>query len=114
MNGFDVNIRDIFDNTPLHCALGFCDPTGTGVGTSVLMYLLGQENVDVNIKGRNGHNLLHKACEKINKLSIDIFHLLIETHGCDVNVQNNAKNTPIHSALDQFKPSDGGDINALV
>jgi ankyrin repeat protein len=112
--GCDVNAQNTYNDVPLHFAIDSFDPTGTGVGISVLMYLLGQENVNVNIKGHNSNTLLHVACDNINKLPLEIFKLLIETLGCDVNAQDNYKNTPIHSAIDQFKPSDGGDINVLA
>jgi ankyrin repeat protein len=111
--GYDVNVQNNVKDTPLHCALGYSNPTGTGVGANVLMYLLSRENVDVNTKNNGGHNLLHTACKHINKLPHEIFKLLIETLGCDVNVQNNAKNTPIYCALYSFDPHHGGDITVL-
>jgi hypothetical protein len=33
--------------------------------------------------------LLHGVCGSINILPLDIFKVLIEMNGCDVNVQNN-------------------------
>jgi hypothetical protein len=44
-------------------------------------------------------------------LPIDIFKLLIETIGCDVNTQDNYKDTPLHLALGYLNPHNGGDIN---
>jgi ankyrin repeat protein len=61
------------------------------------------------MKGEYGYTLLHIACININSLSLDVFKLLIETLGCDVNVQDHYKNTPIHHALDKFNPNDDGD-----
>jgi ankyrin repeat protein len=40
--------------------------------------------------------------------------MLIETHGCDVNVQNTDNDTPLHYAFRQFNPNKGGDINVLT
>jgi ankyrin repeat protein len=75
------------------------------------MYLLGHENVDVNIKGRSGYTLLHMACKKARKLSVDVFKLLIETKGFDVNARDNRDNTPLHHALCNFNLNYGGDVN---
>jgi ankyrin repeat protein len=110
--GCDVNARANDNDTPLHYAFDRIN-TSQGVIT-VLAYLINQKNVDVNVKGKKGFNLLHKACQKINYLPLDIFKVLIETKGCDVNAQDNDKNTPIHSAFDQFNPRNGGDVNVLA
>jgi ankyrin repeat protein len=110
--GCDVNAQDNGKDTPVHLALRRFHPEGGGM--TGLMYLLGHENVNVNIKGQSGYTILHYACMKINELPLDVFKVLIETKGFDVNAQDDNKNTPIHSALDQFKPHDGGDINVLA
>jgi ankyrin repeat protein len=78
------------------------------------MYLLGQENVDVNIKGKHGYTLLHTACKKINNLPLNVFKLLIETHGADVNVQDKYNNTSVCLAFGEFNPHNGGDITVLA
>jgi ankyrin repeat protein len=111
--GCDVNARNTDNDTPLHYAINSFNPTGTGVGTSVLIYLLGQENVDANIKGWDGGTILHKACQKINYLPLDIFKVLIETHGADVNVQDKYNNTSVYLAFREFKPRNG-DITVLT
>jgi ankyrin repeat protein len=108
--GADVNIQNDNKDIPLHDALCYFDPNDGG-NTAVLPYLLSQNGIDGNTKGWNGNTLLHLACEKINYLTLDVFELLIETLGCDVNVQDNYKDTPLHKAYSQFKPSNGGDIN---
>jgi len=111
--GCDVNVQNNDNDTPLHYAINSFNPTGTGVGTSVLMYLLSQENVDVNMKGWNGETILHMVCKKINNLPLDVFKLLIETHGADVNVQDKSNNTSVCLAFREFKPRNG-DINVLT
>jgi len=110
--GFDINVQNNNNSTPLHYALRDFDPTHGG-NITVLTYLLSQKSINGNIKNLYGSTLLHDACEKINRLPLEIFKLLIETMGCDVNLQNNNKNTPIHQALRYFNPNDGGDLNVL-
>jgi ankyrin repeat protein len=112
-HGADVNVQDNNNDAPLHYALDYFDPDEDG-DIAVLYYLLNQSNVSVNIKGQHGYTLLHRACEKINNLPIDVFKVLVETHGGDVNAQDGDKNTPIHSALEYFDPNEGGDINVLT
>jgi ankyrin repeat protein len=106
-------VQNNANDTPLHCALYSFNPRNGG-DITVLSYLLNQMGVDPNIKGRFGYPLLHLACERINYLPLEIFKLLIETKGSDVNVQDENKDTPIHLALRDFNPRNGGDINVLV
>jgi len=72
----------------------------------VLNYLLNQKDVNADIKDLYGYTVLHMACKRINQLPIDIFKLLIEKHGADVNAQNNDKDTPLHDAFRCFVPND--------
>jgi len=111
--GCDINAQDDNKNTPLHEALRYFDPNEGG-DITVLMYLLSQKIVDVNIKGIDGYSLLHWACSKINTLPLEIFKLLIETKGCDVNAHDNYGDTPIHVAFRYFDPNEGGDITVLT
>jgi ankyrin repeat protein len=111
--GCDVNAQDKCKDTPFHNALRYFNPNKGG-NIAVLMYLLGQKDINFNIKGQYGCTILHLACDNINYLPLDIFTLLIETHGCDVNVQDSEKNTPIYYATRRFNPNDGGDITALT
>jgi ankyrin repeat protein len=111
--GADVNAQDNNNDTPFHLAFRCFNPDEGG-HTTVLMYLLTQENVNVNTKGYNGETLLHYACESINKLPLDVFKVLIEIQGCDVNVQAEDNNTPLHIALFDFNPNKGGDITVLT
>jgi ankyrin repeat protein len=110
--GFDVNAQDNSKDTPVHLALRYFDPNDGG-DITVLTYLLNQGNVNVNIKGQFGNTILHYACNKINYLPLEIFKVLIETQGCDVNVQANSNNTPIYCALYCFDPCHG-DMNVLT
>jgi hypothetical protein len=80
----------------------------------VLTYLLNQKSVDVNINGEGGFTLLHVACQYINRLPIDVFKLLIEKMGCNVNAWNFYKDTPIHLALNWFYSHEGGDVTILT
>jgi ankyrin repeat protein len=110
--GADVNVQDKDKDTPLHNALYYFNPNDGG-NINVLMYLLGHENVNVNIRGQFDYTLLDKACNNINYLPLDVFKLLIETQDFDVNVEANNNNTPIYCALYCFDPRCGGDITVL-
>jgi ankyrin repeat protein len=110
--GCDVNALNNNKHTPIHYAIRYCNSIHKG-NITVLTYLLTQNDINVNIKGWDGDTLLHWACININNLPIDIFKLLIETHGFDVNAQNNNKYTPLHSALRFFNPHQG-DVTVLA
>jgi ankyrin repeat protein len=102
----DVNAQDQYNDTPLHYAIYHASSSPDNI--TVLSYLLSQTKVDFNIKGADGYTLLHGACGNINYLPLEIFKMLIETMGCDVNAQDNDKNTPIHCAFQKFDPNQGG------
>jgi ankyrin repeat protein len=106
--GGDLNIHDNDKYTPTHHALHYFNDGDI----AVLNYLLNQK--DVNVNGRYGSTLLHSACINIDTLPLDVFKILIETQGCDVNALDNHQNTPIHLALDNFNPHEGGDITVLT
>jgi ankyrin repeat protein len=108
----DVNVQENNDDTPLHNAIRNFNANWGG-DITVLNYLLSQKAVNVNTKGQYGYTLLHMACDKIDKLPLDIFKYLIETIGFDVNTPNIFNDTPLHKAFSQFKPSNRGDINVL-
>jgi len=78
-------------------------------------YLLSQKavNVNINIRNQNDTTLLHFACDNINTLPLEIFKVLIETLGCDINAQDRDNNIPLHIAFYHFNPRLGGDINVL-
>jgi len=108
--GCDVNTQDEDNDTALHYALRHLDPNGD---ITVLTYLLSQKGANGNIKGKDGYTLLHIACQCINNLPLDIYKVLIETYGLDVNAQDDYNNTPLHHAFREFKPRNG-DITALA
>jgi ankyrin repeat protein len=113
-HGADVNAQDNAKNTPLHRAVFFFNPNNDGAIT-VLYYLINQKGINANIKNLSGETLLHWACLNVNYLPLDVFNVLIETHGADVNVQDNDNDTPLHCALRNFNPDDdGGDITVLA
>jgi ankyrin repeat protein len=58
--GFDVNVQAENKDTPLHSALRLFNPYQGDI--NVLTYLINQNNVDVNIRGKQGHSFLHLAC----------------------------------------------------
>jgi ankyrin repeat protein len=113
VKGCRVNARDDSNDTPLHRALRYFDPNAGG-DITVLHYLLSQEGLNGDHKGKYGYTLLHLACINIKKLPLDIFKLLIEKGGCDVNEQDNSNDTPLHDALRYFDRNEGGNINVLT
>jgi ankyrin repeat protein len=112
--GADINVQDKDKNTPLHYALIHFTPNEDDGNTTVLMYLLGQRDVNVNIKGKYGVTLLHTACNNINTIPLDVFKLVVETHGADLNAQDDFHETPIHRAVCYFSPNHGGDFTTLM
>jgi len=111
--GSDVTAIATFNNTLLPNALFYFDAKWGGK-IGLLNYLFSQKIVNVNIKDKDGFTLLHVACKYINKLPLDVFKLLIETYGADVNTQDNSKDTPLHVALNFFRQENGGDIAVLT
>jgi ankyrin repeat protein len=112
--GADINAVDDDKNTPLQAALRQFDPNDNNNNEN-LVYLLRQKGVNANIKDENGCTLLHSVCEHINSLPLDVFKLLIETHGADINaIEATRSSTPLHIAFEHFYPDEGGDINTLM
>jgi ankyrin repeat protein len=110
--GYSINVRDDGDQTP------FCNAfrsfnSNNGGDVAVLIYLLTQKGIDGNIKGQFDRTLLHYACININRIPLDVFKVLIERHGCDVNAQDKDNHTPLHNAIYCFNSSQG-DINVLA
>jgi hypothetical protein len=54
------------------------------------------------------------ACIHINNLPLDVLKVLIETHGADVNGQDNNNDTPIHLVFLHFYPHNQGVITILT
>jgi ankyrin repeat protein len=113
VKGCDVNVQDKYKDTPVYTAF-LCFNPNNGGNITVLMYLLSQQGVNVNIKGQFGFTFLHTACRNINSLPIEIFKLLIEINGADINTQNDHKFTPLHYAIRFSKLNQDGDITALI
>jgi len=115
LNQTDVNVGSKGENGS---TLPRTDPawfniTTLLIGAFNLVYLFGQKMFNVNVTGDNATNLLHTACMNINNIPIDVFKLLIEKHGCNVNAQDNNNDTPLQNILSWFSPDEGGDINTL-
>jgi ankyrin repeat protein len=106
--GADINAEDESKTTPLYYALpDFCGDI------AVLNYLFSRKELTLKVKGQNGHTLLHWACEYINTLPIEVYKLLLKRNST-INTQDDDGNTPIHIALRQFNPEEGGDIDVLT
>jgi ankyrin repeat protein len=112
VKGADINLLDEFNNTPLYYALHLFK-LNSGGNTSTLTYLLSQQDLNANIIGQDGCILLHVACENINTLPFDVFKLLIEMKGSDVNALDGKNNTPLYYAICSFD-SDKGNIAVLT
>jgi ankyrin repeat protein len=63
---------------------------------------------------KTGHTILHNYCKYINTTPLEVYRYLIETKGCDVNVQDDDNDTPFHYAIRCFDPNDGGNITVLT
>jgi hypothetical protein len=57
----DANVQNKNNDTPLHYAFRSFE-LDDGGAIKILTYLVSQENVNVNIKGRYCYSLLHLAC----------------------------------------------------
>jgi hypothetical protein len=110
----NVDINDENDSTLPHTDPAWYNITALLIGAFNLMYLLGQKMFNVNINDKSRYTLLHAACNNINALPLDVFKVLIETHGGDVNVQDKGNNTPLRFACCAFDPNKGGDIPVLT
>jgi hypothetical protein len=70
-----------------------------------------------NIKhtdSQSGETILHNYCKYINTTPLPIFKYLIETKGCDINIQSKYSGTPIQYALCYFNSKKGGEVNTLM
>lgn len=83
-NGFDVNARGYFNNTPLYFAV-----KSGSVETTVC--LLKRKDVDVNAVCDNGNTALHIAAMQNDARMVD---LLLKKSGININVKNMQKKTP--------------------
>jgi hypothetical protein len=78
----------------------------------ILLYLLSQNNVNVDAQSRHKHTLLRSACYNIANISINIFKYLIDQKRSDLNVLDDVGNTNIHVAIKFFKHPK--DVNKLI
>jgi hypothetical protein len=62
----------------------------------------------------SGETILHNYCKYVNTTPVGVYRFLIETMGCQINIRDHGKNTPIQLALRMFNPKNGGDINILT
>jgi ankyrin repeat protein len=75
---------------------------------------LNDENIK-RIDPGTGHTILHNYCLYINTTPLEVYQYLIETHGCDINAQDDNGDTPLHYALYHFNPTEnGGNIAVLT
>ena len=88
--GFNVNVRDQYNYTPLHvaCMLG-CD--------EIVELLCKQPSIDVNVRNCWGETPLHHAC---NYGHDKIVTLLCKQPSIDINVRDDFKQTPVHYACE--------------
>jgi ankyrin repeat protein len=111
--GCDVNAQNRDSDTPIHVALHSFNPRNGG-DIATLTYLLTQKGINGNIVGEHGDNLLHMVCTYINILPLEIFKLLIENGGCDINAKNSNEDHPLHLVFHHFNPHSVGDIATLT
>jgi ankyrin repeat protein len=117
-HGCDINVwDDDLDNIPLYSAFEGFNPDNDDVlahGITVLRYLLSQCNVEAGLVNKNDSNLLHRACQMINKLPLDIFKALIETLGCDISaIEYHTSYTPLYYAFEHLNPDNGDSITVI-
>jgi ankyrin repeat protein len=105
IKGFDINLRDEKNNTPLFDAFNHFQPNSKN--NDILSYLIDQKDVDINTK-----DVLHAACRNIKRLPLDVFVNLIEIKCCDITHLDKNHNTPLHLAFEGFDPI-CGDVAAL-
>lgn len=86
--GIDVNIRNDFDETPLHWAVQS--------GSKNVCELLLKHGADVNVKDCDGNTPLHWACENN---STEILDVLINWNNIDLNIENSDGMTPLDVAM---------------
>jgi ankyrin repeat protein len=110
--GADVNVQDNYHNTPIHIALrNFKMSSGGDI--AVILYLLSQESLNVKVRGDWGRTLIYSACTHVNQFPIDVFKLLIEKRGADINIPDSSNKAPVYVAFLQFLP-DEGDFDVLT
>jgi ankyrin repeat protein len=99
--GANVNVLDKTSLTPLHHALSSIKE---GYDVDIVNYLFSLP-FDANIINQNtGSTLLHRACENINIIPLNIFKSIIEEGKCDINAINpDSSMTPINLAIINYR-----------
>ncbi|KAM7311320.1 rabankyrin-5 [Ixodes scapularis] len=82
--------------TALHMVAGFKASQGTPQGMDRVASSLLQHGADVNAQDGNGNTPLHRSIEAQN---VDVFHLLLESKGVNLELRNNDQQTPLGFAL---------------
>jgi len=86
IRNINVNVKDVYGWTPLHCA--------AANGHVEITRLLLQNGADVNAKGDYGRTPLHWAAMNGH---VNILHLLVE-NGANLEAQNNTGHRALHGA----------------
>jgi hypothetical protein len=88
------------------------DPIITQFRPVIGQWELNDDNIK-RIDPETGETILHNYYAHVNTTPLEVYRYLIEVKGCDVNAQDNNKDTPFHKALEYFEPRNGGDITVL-
>lgn len=86
----DVNAKNIYGQTPLHCTMDHTSPD--------IVHILIKHGANINAKNNIGNTPLSLAVSTAassNKIAL----ALLEYETCDVNTKNCRKETPLHRAL---------------
>jgi ankyrin repeat protein len=103
----DINAEDRDGNTPIYYAL-----STPAKNLNTLTYLLTQPNLEINHLNRYCHSLLHTACSHLTGLPLDIFVLMIDRLGFDINISTPGQDNPLLLAVQYFEPP--CDIEILI
>jgi ankyrin repeat protein len=109
-DGHGLNIRDLEGKTPPQLAVQYFQPHLNTVGN--LIYVLNQPGIDFTNQDIHEHTILSAACNQIENIPLEVFKVLIETCQCDINLQNELGETPLHYTIENFEPNQNS-IDAL-
>jgi ankyrin repeat protein len=107
----DINIQNFTNFTPLHFAIELFRSESDN--SHSLLYLLNINNINIDLKTKMGHNLLHKACNHTQIPPIEVFKALADGLGAKFDCDTHSKN-PLHLLLsDRYHKSDN-DLYPIV